>query len=80
MSKRDTPPTEAAPRPVPVLGLRPREAATAIGISERKLHELTADRDSGIPVVRLGGCVLYPAAELSSWLAEQARTQARGRR
>jgi excisionase family DNA binding protein len=50
------------------LALRPVEAAEALGICERKLWEITADRTSGIPHVRFGRAVLYPVAELERWL------------
>ena len=55
------------------LALRPKEAARAIGIGERKLWEITADQTSGIPHARLGKAVVYPVAELERWLAEQAQ-------
>lgn len=55
------------------IGLRPAEAAAALGISRRKLHELTCDRGSGIPHVRLGGCLLYPLRELTDWLASKVQ-------
>jgi predicted DNA-binding transcriptional regulator AlpA len=60
-------------RAVPNLALRPKDAAAAIGISERKLWELTANRASGIPHFRLGRSVLYPVRELEGWLAHQAK-------
>ncbi len=56
----------------PRLALRPRDAAKAIGIGERKLWEITADQTSGIPHVRFGKAIVYPVAELERWLAEQA--------
>jgi hypothetical protein len=56
----------------PVLSLRPRDAAKALGIGTRKLWELTADRTSGIPHFRLGKAVLYPVRELQDWLAEHS--------
>ena len=59
----------AAPSPTPALALRPREAARAIGISERLLWSRT--RAGEIPHVRVGRCVLYPVAALEQWLAEQ---------
>ena len=65
------------PDPVPTLALRPKDAAKALGIGERKLWELTADRTSGIPHVRFGRSILYPVRELADWLAERA---AKGRR
>jgi len=55
------------------LALRPRETAKALGIGERKLWEITADRTSGIPHVRLGKAVVYPVAELRAWLAGRAK-------
>ncbi len=58
------------------LALRPREAATALGISPRLLWQLT--HDGHIPCVRVGTgkrrTVLYPTAELQAWLARQAQT------
>lgn len=58
----------------PRLALRPKEAAKALGIGERKLWELTADRTSGIPHVHVGRAVVYPVADLQRWLSEQAQT------
>ncbi len=58
--------------PVPTLALRPKDAARALGIGERKLWELTADQTSGIPHIRFGKAVLYPVRELADWLAECA--------
>jgi excisionase family DNA binding protein len=52
------------------LALRPREAAEALGISERKLRELLGR----IPHVRLDGVLLFPVDALRAWLAAQART------
>ena len=54
------------------LALRPREAARALGIGERKLWEITADKTSGIPHVRFGRAIVYPVHELERWLEEQA--------
>ena len=59
--------------PIPTLGLRPKQAAQAIGIGVRKLWELTADQTSGIPYVKLGRVVIYPTRELADWLAEQVK-------
>jgi len=53
------------------LALRPRDAAEALSISERKLWDLTAPRGS-IRCARLGTAVVYPVEELKRWLAEQA--------
>ncbi|MEX0641665.1 MAG: helix-turn-helix domain-containing protein [Pirellulales bacterium] len=63
---------ESLPEQVPVLALRQKQAAKALGIGERKLWELTADQASGIPHVRLGKVILYPVDELRGWLAQQA--------
>ena len=59
----------------PPLALRPREAARALGIGERKLWEITADQASGIPHVRFGRRIVYPAHLLQQWLAEKASTK-----
>jgi len=59
-------PPDAVP---PCLALRPKETARALGIGERKLWEITADRTSGIPHVRFGRSILYPVRELTEWLA-----------
>ncbi len=48
--------------PVQLL-LTAKEAAAALGISERLLWSLSAPRGP-LPVVRLGGAVRYPVAEL----------------
>ncbi len=55
------------------LALRPKDAAKALGIGERKLWETTADRTSGIPHLRLGNAVIYPIRELTDWLTEQTK-------
>jgi hypothetical protein len=59
------------PRPSP-LALRPREAAAALGISERKLWSLTQAGD--VPHVKLDRVTLYPVAVLEDWLARCADT------
>ena len=64
-----TPKTDAPPR----LALRPREAARALGIGERKLWEITADKTSGIPHVRFGRAIVYPVHELERWLEDRAK-------
>lgn len=57
------------------LALRPREAAKALGISARTLWGLTTPRGP-IPCVRVGcgrrQTVLYPLAEMQTWLSRQA--------
>lgn len=61
----NTPDTTAPP-----LSLRTREAAAALGISERTLQTLTAGGD--IPHVKLGRANLYPVRELADWLTARA--------
>jgi len=59
-----------------VLALRPKDAATALGIGQRKLWELT--KAGVIPSVKAGTCTLYPVDELRAWLsAEAAKAVAR---
>ena len=70
------------PGPTPViaptaLALRPREAAKALGISERMLWSLTAPRGT-IQSVRVGSCVLYPVNALQAWLDRQAQVTSEG--
>ena len=57
----------------PSLSLRPREAAKALGVSERVLWSWTADRTSGIPHFRKGRVVLYPVRELADWLTSRLK-------
>lgn len=52
------------------LGLRPREAAKAIGISERSLWTLT--KAGRVPHLRIGRSLIYPLEQLRKWLADQA--------
>lgn len=58
---------------VPRLALRAREAAKALGVSERLLFDLVRD---GLPVVRLRRARLFPTNELRAWLSAQAARQA----
>lgn len=48
------------------LALRPRDAAAALGVSERLL--LDWRKSHGLPFVRLGETVLHPVDELRAWL------------
>ncbi len=58
---------------VPVLALRPREAAAAIGVCERVLWEMTkADEVPHVRLGRTGKTVVYPVAELRAWLSRKA--------
>ena len=56
------------------LALRPKEAAEALGISERALRSLRPE----LPQVRLGRTVLFPVKLLEEWLAQRASAD-RGR-
>ena len=69
---RTTAPGSAPAVASTALALRPREAAKALGISERMLWSLTAPRGT-IPAVRIGTCVLYPVSGLQAWLDRQAQ-------
>lgn len=71
----DRPTTEVPAGTLPRLALRPKDAAWALSIGERKLWELTADQTSGIPHVRFGKAIVYPVRELADWLAEQAQEE-----
>ena len=53
------------------LALRPREAAQALGLSERKLREVLPQ----LPHVRVGGAVLLPVEALRTWLEQQAKVE-----
>lgn len=55
----------------PHLALRPRQAAQALGIGERKLWELTQAGE--IPHARLGKAVIYPVSALERWLSDQVK-------
>lgn len=61
---------------IPCLAMRAREAARAMGVSERTLWEWTQAGD--VPHVRRGKVLLYPVDELRRWLSEQAAKQERG--
>ena len=55
------------------LALRPKEAATALGVNERTLRKWR--RDEGLPYFRLDGSVLIPLAELQRWMAERVTSR-----
>lgn len=59
------------PRRIPVLALRPDEAAAALGISRSLLGEWT--KAGLIPFVRRGGVVMYGIDGLRKWLTEQEK-------
>ena len=58
----------------PTLALRPKEAARALGIGERKLWAMTNAGE--LPHARIGRAVVYPVRELQQWLSEQAGIEA----
>ena len=61
----------ASPPPViEPLALRPREAAQALGISERLLWDWAHQR--GLPYVQLDRLVVYPVEGLRLWLREHS--------
>lgn len=60
----------ASERAIEPLALRPRDAARALGISERLLWDWT--QTERVPHVRIGGVVLYPVEVLKNWLAAKA--------
>lgn len=67
----------AAP-PIPVLALRSREAAKALGVSERTLWSWTHSGE--VPHIRRDGTILYPVDDLRRWLSEQAQKEGGDRR
>jgi predicted DNA-binding transcriptional regulator AlpA len=54
----------------PCLSMRPKEAAAALGISERLLWDWT--KRQLVPHVRIGGVVVYPTDALRDWLQKRA--------
>lgn len=56
--------------PVPRVALQPREAAQAVGVSERTMSAWL--NDGTVPSVKVGRCRLVPIDLLRRWLAEQA--------
>lgn len=54
--------------PAAPLALRTADAAAALGICERSLGTLTAERK--VPFCKLGRSNLYPVRELRNWLTE----------
>ncbi len=52
------------------MALRPREAAKALGLSERSLRELLPQ----LPVIRTRRAVLIPVDALREWLRDRARS------
>jgi len=50
------------------LALRPKEAAEALGISERTFRSLLPE----LPHIRRGGVVLVPIRAVEQWLSDEA--------
>ena len=63
---KNNPLFESTPPLVTPLALRPRDAAVALGVSERLL--LDWRKNHGLPFVRLGETVLHSIDELRAWL------------
>ena len=57
------------------LALRPREAAEALGVSERTLRAWM--RDEGLPFARVGRSVLIPHKDLEHWIEQRVGTSER---
>ncbi len=53
------------------LALRPKEAAEALGISERKLREMLPE----LPHIRRAGVVMLPVMALQRWLDDEAKAR-----
>lgn len=53
------------------LALRPKEAAKALGLSERKFREVMHE----LPHVFVGGVRLFPVTALREWLARGAAAE-----
>ncbi|MCH8805196.1 MAG: helix-turn-helix domain-containing protein [Planctomycetes bacterium] len=78
MSTRESERAGAGAGPAPRLALRPKEAAKAIGISERLLWSLTNAGE--IPHVRIGRAVVYPIPALEEWLKKRLDKKKSGNR
>ena len=55
----------------PVLALRSRDAARALGVSERTWATWT--KQGIVPRIRIGRVVIHPVTQLEQWLAETHR-------
>lgn len=53
------------------LALRPKEAAEALGLSERKFREIMHE----LPHLFVGGVRLFPVASLREWLSRKATAE-----
>lgn len=68
MTKADLSPALVAAQPR--LALNPREAAIALGVSERLLWSMTVAGE--LPSLKLRGRRVYPVVLLNKYLAERA--------
>ncbi len=57
--------------PVDRLALRPKEAAEALGVSERTIRQILPE----LPHLRVGGAVLLPVESLRAWLKKHAESE-----
>lgn len=55
-----------------LLLMKPRDAAKALGISERSLWSISEPRGD-IPVVRIGRSVRYSVRDLEAWIDAQKK-------
>ncbi len=69
--RQETKPGQSGARTVERLALRPKEAAEALGLSERKLRAMRSE----LPHARLGEVVVFPVQPLRSWLADRVKEQ-----
>ena len=60
------------------LALRPKEAAKALGISERTLRRWMRELD--LPYARLDGVILIPRAKLERWIEDHLTTEGKTER
>ena len=54
------------------IALRPREAAAALGVSDRTLRKWV--RDEGLPYFKLDGTICIPVADLERWMADRRQS------
>jgi predicted DNA-binding transcriptional regulator AlpA len=64
---------QSAP-PIPRLALRPREAAIALGMSEKAVWDRSWPRGD-IPAVKLGSRVVYFVHQLQAWADKELARQ-----
>ncbi len=57
------------------IALRPREAAEAVGVSEKTLRKWM--REDALPYLRVDGVVLIPCSSLERWMEERVGSEDR---